>query len=295
MIYDAFPYHHSVIGSMADLDAASVDDVKQFFKTYYAPNNAVLALVGDLDTQATLAKVKKYFGNIPSQTPPKAVDFTEPPKTGDRRATQQDSLARLARIDIAYRFGPSSDADARALSVAGSILAGGGGGGRGGGGGGGNISRLYQLLVQDKEIASSVSARADRRQGPGFFHITATLRPGKTPEEAEALISEEIAKLHSAPVTVKELDRTHIALRRAAEGRLTALSRAQALADAAAVYNDPERVNSEIDAQLAVTAADIQKAARNQLVNANKVVVITTPGASGGGGRGRGGPGGGDY
>jgi predicted Zn-dependent peptidase len=284
LIYDAFPYHHSVIGSMSDLDAASVDDVKQFFKTYYAPNNAVLALVGDLDTQATLAKVKKYFGNIPAQTPPKAVDFTEPPKTGERRAALQDPLARLARIDIAYRFGPSSDADGRALSVAASILAGGGGGfgGRGGGGGGGNISRLYQLLVEDKEVASNVSARADRRQGPGFFHITATLRPGKTPEEAEALISEEIAKLHSAPVTAKELDRSHIALRRAAEARLTALSRAQALADAAAVYNDPERVNSEITAQLAVTAEDIQKAARDQLINANKVVVVTTPAASSG-------------
>jgi len=297
LIYDGFPYHHSVIGSMADLDAASVDDVKAFFKTYYAPNNAVLALVGDLDTQATLAKVKKYFGNIPAQTPPKAVDFTEPPKTGEpRRTTIQDPLARLARLDIAYRFGPASEADARALSVAASILAGGGGGfGGRGGGGGGNISRLYQLLVQDKEIASNVSARADRRQGPGFFHISATLRPGKTPAEAEALISEEIAKLQTAPVTAKELDRTHMALRRAAEGRLTSLSRAQALADAAAVYNDPERVNSETDAQLAVTAADIQKAARNQLVEANKVVVITAPGASGGGGRGgRGGRGGGD-
>src|SRR5581483_9691128 len=113
MIYDAFPYHHSVIGSMADLDAATVDDVKQFFKTYYAPNNAVVALVGDLDTQATIAKVKKYFGSIPSQTPPKAVDFTEPPKNGERRATMTDPLARLARIDIAYRFGPKSEDDAR--------------------------------------------------------------------------------------------------------------------------------------------------------------------------------------
>jgi len=165
--------------------------------------------------------------------------------------------------------------------VAASILAGGGGfGGRGGGGGGGNISHLYQLLVQDKEIASNVSARAERRQGPGFFHISVTLRPGKTPEEAEALVSEEIARLHSAPVTPKELDRAHISLMRAAEARLTALSRAQALADAAAVYNDPARVNTEIQKSLAVTAADIQKAARDQLIAANKVVVITQPGST---------------
>src|SRR5579872_3067738 len=85
LVYDAFPYHHSVIGSMADLDAASVDDVKQFFKTYYAPNNAVLALVGDLDTKDTLTRVKKYFGGIPRQDPPKPVDLTEPAKDGERR------------------------------------------------------------------------------------------------------------------------------------------------------------------------------------------------------------------
>src|SRR5579863_3906504 len=81
LVYDNFAYHHSVIGSMDDLDAASVDDVKQFFKTYYAPNNAVLALVGDLDTKETLAKVKKYFGTIPRQTPPTPVNLAEAPRT----------------------------------------------------------------------------------------------------------------------------------------------------------------------------------------------------------------------
>jgi len=99
LIYDNFAYHHSVIGSMGDLDAASVDDVKQFFKTYYAPNNAVLALVGDLDTKETLAKVKKYFGDIPRQDPPQPVDLTEAPKSGERRATVEDKLARLTRLD----------------------------------------------------------------------------------------------------------------------------------------------------------------------------------------------------
>jgi len=287
LIYDNFAYQHPVVGSMEDLDAASVDDVKQFFKTYYAPNNAVLALVGDLDAKETLAKVKKYFGSIPRQDPPKPVDLSESPKNGERRGTLQDPLARLTRLDIAYRIPPSGSPDARALAVAASVLGGGGGGFGGRGGGGGNNSRLYQKLVQEKEIAVQVSASTDRRAGPGMFHISATLRPGKTPEEAEGLISEEIARLHAEAVSAKELQRVHMSLLRSAEGRITALSRAQALADAAAVYDDPNRVNTETELQLAVTAADIQKAAKADLVMANRVVVVTQPGGGRSGGRNR--------
>jgi zinc protease len=289
LVYDNFAYHHSVIGSMEDLDAASVDDVKQFFKTYYAPNNAVLALVGDLDTKDTLAKVKKYFGNIPRQTPPVPADLTEPAKNGERRGKLDDPLARLTRIDLAYRIPPSSTPDARALAAAAQILGGGGGGfGGRGGGGGGNNSRLYLKLVQEKELVTNVSCNTDRRVGPGTFHISATLRPGKTPQEVEGLISEEIARLHAEPVTDKELARVRINVRRGAESRLTALSRAQALADAAAVFDDPNKVNTDSDQQLSVSAADIQRAAKAHLITANRVVFVTSPasGAQGRGGRG---------
>ena len=257
-----------------------MDDVKQFFKTYYAPNNAVLALVGDLDTKETLAKVKKYFGSIPRQDPPKPVDLTEPAKSGERRATMEDKLARLTRLDIAYRIPPAGQPDARALSVAASILGGGGGGYGGRGGGGANTSRLYQRLVLEKEVAVQVWCATDRRGGPGYLQISATLRPGKTAEEVEGLISEEIAKLNAEPVTEKELQRARIGLRRGAELRLTALSRAMALADDAAVYDDPNRINTELDSQLAVTAADIQRAAKARLVAADRVVVVTVPAAS---------------
>jgi zinc protease len=284
LIYDNFAYHHPVVGSMDDLDAASVDDVKAFFKTYYAPNNAVLALVGDLNTADTLAKVKKYFGAIQRQPPPKPVDLSEKPLDGERRATLQDPLARLPQIELAYRVPDANSPDTRALGIAASILGGGGGGGRGGRGGGGGTSRLYNLLVEDKEVALNVSAGVERRGGPGIFRVTATLRAGKTPQEAEGLIEEEIAKLYAQPVTSKELQRARIALRRGAENRVTALSRAQALADAAAVYNDPDRVNTEINAELAVTPADIERAAKALLVKSNRVVVVTMP--AGGAGRG---------
>ena len=285
MVYDNFAYHHSVIGSMEDLDAANVDDVKQFFKTYYAPNNAVLALVGDLDTAATLAKVKKYFGNIQRQEPPKPADLTEKPKDAQRRAIINDPLARLTRLDIAYLIPPSGTPDAQALQVAAQILGGGGGGFGGRGGGGGNNSRLYLKLVQEKELVTQVSANTDRRAGPGMFHVSATLRPGTKPEEVEGLIGEEIARLHSEPVSAKELGRVRINQLRAAENRLTALSRAQALADAAAVFDDPNRVNTDPERIMTISAADITRAAKANLVRSNSVVLITQPSGGTQGGR----------
>ena len=243
LVYDNFAYHHSVIGSMEDLDAASVDDVKQFFKTYYAPNNAVLALVGDLDTKETLAKVKKYFGSIPRQDAPEAGG----PDRSRRRAPSaapklDDPLARLTRIDIAYRIPPAGTADTRALAIAASILGGGGGGFGGRGGGGGNNSRLYQKLVRRRKLATQVSAASPTgARARACSTSPPRVRPGKTPEEVEGLISrrdrEAVFGAGDGEGTGARADER--AAQRG-ESRMTALSRAQALADAAAVYDDPE-------------------------------------------------------
>jgi predicted Zn-dependent peptidase len=268
LTYDNFAYKHTVIGSMADLDAASVDDVSQFFKTYYAPNNAVLALVGDLDTKDTLAKVKKYFGAIPRQEPPKPVDLTEPEKNGERRAKIDDKLARLTQLTIAYRVPPITSAETRALSVGSTIL------------GGGESSRLYQKLVKEKEVVSSIFCSVDGRAGPSKLQIQAMIRPGKTAQEVEGLISEEIAKFISSPVAEKELDRTRAGiLRGAVAPRESVLSTAISLADNTALYNDPNRVNTEFEKRRAVTAAEIQKAAQTYMRNANRVVIVTEPAA----------------
>ena len=268
LVYDNFAYKHSIIGSMADLDAASVDDVQQFFKTYYAPNNAVLALAGDLNTKDTLAKVKKYFGPVPRQPAPKLVDLAESERKEERRVKIDDKLARVPRIDIAYRIPESNSPDGRALSVAGSIL------------GGGESSRLYQKLVKEKEVATVVFAGVNGRAGPSKFQITAMVRPGKTPEEVEALISEEISRLNSEPVTDKELQRARTGIRRGALGpRQSALSTAITLADDAALYNDPNRINTDYEKRLAVTAQDVQQAAKTYLRTANRATVITVPAA----------------
>jgi zinc protease len=270
LAFDNFAYKHSVIGSMQDLNAASVLDVRAFFRTYYAPNNAVLALVGDIDAKDTLAKVQKYFGDIPRQEAPKPVDLSEPEMKAERRESMEDQLARLARVVMAYKIPAATNPDASALSALASIL------------GGGDSSRLYQTLVKDKELCSGIGAGSGARMGPGLLQITCTVRPGKTMQEVEAVISSEILKLQNTSVTEAELKRVRTSARRNAVAlRENALARAQQLADSAAMYDDPNRINTTTEKLLAVSAADVQRVAKTYLRDTNRIVFETIPTAPG--------------
>jgi zinc protease len=162
LAYDNFAYEHSVIGSMADLDAATVDDVATFFKIYYAPNNAVLSIVGDVDTKTTLDKVRKYFESIPSQPTPPVPDVTEPPQKEERRATLDDPLARLPRIDMVYKIPPSSSPDYEPLSVLGTILS------------SGRSSRFNENIVRQKQLRFPA-----RTAGPACSASWGWWRPGR--------------------------------------------------------------------------------------------------------------------
>jgi predicted Zn-dependent peptidase len=268
LAYDNPAYKHSVIGSMEDLNAATIEDVRDFFKTYYAPNNAVVAIVGDVNTADVLARVKKYFGDIPRQEPPKPVDLTEKERDAERRTTIEDKLARVPQINIAYRIAPSGHGDYQALSMLSTILA------------GGESSRLYQKLVKEKEVASSVYGYADGRTGPALYHIVATVRQGKSPGDVESLIDEEIARVIAAPVTEKEMLRARSMARRMAIGaRESTLGRAIRLADDAVLHNDPGRINSLLPKQLAITPEQMQQAAKKHLLRNRRVVIHTIPAA----------------
>ena len=144
--------------------------------------------------------------------------------------------------------------------------------------GGGESSRLYQHLLKDKEVVAQIGCGTAGRAGPSKFMVVAFVRPGKTPEEVEGLISEEIAKLNSEPVSDKELERARSGIKRGIPpSRESVLNMAFTLADNTALYNDPNRINTESEKRLAVTAADIQKAARTYLRNSNRVVVVSAP------------------
>src|SRR5437764_1895997 len=287
LMYDNFAYKHDTIGSMTDLNAASIDDVRSFFKMYYAPNNAVLTIVGDFKTTNALATVKKYFENISRQPDPPPVDVTEPEQKAERRASLDDQLARAVRVAIAYKTVPGNTADFYALQVLANVLGGGGGGGFGGGfggGGGGNSSRVYQKLVRDREMVTTVNCNPQETRGVGGFHVTATLRGGVKAEDVEAAIYEEIARVQKEPIADWELQKAkNTARRNFINGLQSSLARANSIGQYAVYYNEPNLINTRLDKVAAVTKEDVQRVANKYLVQTNRTVVVTVPK---GGGRG---------
>lgn len=266
LAYDNPAYEHSVIGSMTDLNAASVDDVASFFKTYYAPNNAVVAIVGDVDSKVALEKVRKAFESIPAQPAPPKVDMTEPKQAAERRQTIDDPLARLPRLDIVFKVPPRMTPDDSALQVLGTVLS------------SGRSSRLFQQIVREQQLAPNVQAGRDGAVGPGLFRVTGTVAPGKTPEALESAIHAEIEKVKAGPIEEWEMEKARNNAKRAVVGGLTSsLTRAIQLADFAANFGDAALINQRVDRIAKVTAGDVQRVARTYLVPENRTVVITMP------------------
>ena len=264
--YDNFAYKHSVIGSMADLNAATVADVQNFFRIYYAPNNAVLTLVGDLDPAEALEKVKKYFGNIPSQPAAPRPDLTEPEHYGERRETIEDPLARLPMILMSFHIPPGNTADNYALQVLANILS------------TGESSRLYQDLVKERQLATSVQAQADPRVGSSLFYVVAVARPGVKVEDLENAIEEEIAAVRKDGVTAAEMEKARAQFRRRQiQARQTDLYTAIRIGEYAVMFNDPNLVNTIFDKYNAVTAEQVKDAADKYLIAREQAVVIDLP------------------
>ncbi|MGA7626149.1 MAG: pitrilysin family protein [Candidatus Acidiferrales bacterium] len=266
LAYDNFAYKHSTIGSMTDLNAATIEDVKDFFRIYYAPNNAVLTLVGDFDPDQALAKIKKYFGSIPSQPTPPKVDLADEPHYGERREIIYDPLARLPEIDIAYHIPPGNTAENYAAQQLAVIL------------GQGESSRFYQHLVKDKQLASKVDVQSDTRIGTSQLYISATPRPGVKVEDLEKGIDNEIAALLKDGVTLAELDKAKVQLlRQFIERRRSDLFTAVMIGNYAVYFNDPNLINTIVDKQSAVTLEEADAAAKKYLVRDQRTVVITYP------------------
>lgn len=266
VMFDNFVYKHSVIGSMEDLNAASVEDVKDFFRIYYAPNNATLALVGDFKSAEALAKIKKNYESIPAQAAPAKVDTTEPEQTAERRYTMEDALAQLALLNIGYKGVIGNTPDAYALQVLATVL------------GGGQSSRLYQRLVKEKQLALSANSFANTRRGPGAFQISANIAPGKKADDVEAVIYEEIARLQQEPIADWELEKARQSAKRSAIGsRQSSLGLAINIVEGATAYNDPNMANTRLAKILAVTKEDVQRVAQKYLQPANRTVGIALP------------------
>jgi predicted Zn-dependent peptidase len=266
LAYDNFAYDHSVIGSMADLNAASIEDVAAFFKTYYAPNNAVLAVVGDVKAEDALARIRRHFESIPSQPAPAPVDMAEPAQTAERRLTLDDPLARLPRIDMVFKIPPALSPDEYPLSVLGTVL------------GGGRSSRLYEQVVRQKQLASNTSAFAGTSRGPGLFRISAMGVPGKTVADVEQALNAEIEKVKTGAIADWEMEKARTAARSDLVSNVqSTLSRAILLSQYALFHDDPGLINTRAERIAAVTVQDVQRVARQYLTRENRTVVITMP------------------
>jgi predicted Zn-dependent peptidase len=256
---------HPTIGSFADLDAASLKDVRAFFEAYYSPDNIIIAIVGDIDLDATRALVSSYFGSMPAKPRPKAADVTEPAPAGERTIKLADAHAKLPALGVAWKGGPERGSDDYyAMLLLGKALF------------SGKSARLYQRLVKEAQVAVSLDgglgfpiSDADEYKAPGAFGGFVVHKREKTPSELKALVETEIAKVAKDGLAAAELDRVKTKFRSDwLRGQETSLGRAQRLLYAALLDGDPEAANRELARFMAVTPEQIRRAAQARLTPA---------------------------
>ena len=261
--YAAHPYKRGVIGSIEDLDAAALEDVRNFHATYYRPDNATLIVAGDFDPAQLDAWVDKYFGRIakPAQEIPR-VSVVEPARAKEARFNTTGPNVPLPATVITYLLPPRKSDDADALRVAEVIL------------GRGESSRLNQSLVYRQQIAAQADAGASLHEDAGLFKVTIITAGEKSAAAAEQAALAELDKFKSEPVTAAELDKArNLLLSDVLGARETAEGQAFALGEAAVSFGDPERVNTGIARLQAVTAAEVQRVAQKFLTAENRVVI----------------------
>ncbi len=268
LMTDYLPYRHTIIGSMADLDAATLEDVRSFYRQHYVPNNATLTVVGDVTTAQIRALAEEYFGDIPrGATPTPLPPASATPRTdGERRAEVPDPLAQLPLMWMAWNTPPANHPDQDALQILAQILS------------TGESSRLYRRLVNQEQAALAFIAQPDTRLGPGSFRMGALPNQGVELSRLEGLIEEEIQKVIQDGVTDREIEKALNQQRAGAiASRLTAQGKAQMLQSYRLFYGSPFEVNRDIERMEAVTADEVRRVARTYLVTENRTVVIAVP------------------
>ncbi|MEK7262918.1 MAG: pitrilysin family protein [Bacteroidota bacterium] len=264
MFPDAHPYHWPVIGYMEDLSAATMEDVQNFFRTYYAPNNASLVIAGDFNEKEARKLIEKYFGEIPrgkSFERPKPIAVTIPQT---QRVMFEDKV-KLPRLFIDWLTAPMQTRDDAVLDVISDILS------------SGKTSRLYKSLVYEKQIAQNVGAYQSGMEIGGQFEIDVTAKPGKTLVEIETAINEEIEKLLKDGVTQKEIDNALTSTEAGLINRLsTVLGKANQLSSYHIFTGDAENINKEMKRFENITPDEVRNIAKKYL-SGNTIVLSIVP------------------
>ncbi len=264
--YDGWPYDHTVIGSMDDLNAAQVSDVKAFFDRYYCPANAVLVVVGDIDPAKTMEMVKQYFGDIPAGEKATFPTWDEPLNKGERRKIVDAPKANVPALFATYLVPPHNHPDSPALALLSSLLA------------EGESSRLHKRLVKDEEAAFAVFGFIDGRMGPSQFRLIAASNAGVDIETCSTLMDEEIEKIKKEGITPAELEKARTKFKADfISGRQTVMQKAEQIHHYILFHGDLAVINSDLDRYLAVTAEDIQRVAGTYLRTDNRTMVVAAP------------------
>jgi zinc protease len=259
------PYYHQVIGSMEDLTAASVNDVRSFFRTYYVPGNATLVVAGDFDRAKTKQLVEQYFGAIPAGEAITRRPAPEVRLTGIKRIAMEAKIQQ-PQLYVSYPTPANFAPGDRELDLLGTVLA------------GGKASRLYKRLVYQMKIAQSVTASQQSQLLASSFEITASPMPGHTLDEILAVIDEEIAALQTKPVDATELDRAKNQLESDTVRSLESLlARAERLQSYNQMLGDPGFLPEDLRRYRAVDAGAIQRVAQQYLKKDARVIVTIDP------------------
>lgn len=266
MIYQNFANAHSTIGSIEDLNAATLDDVAEFFRVYYAPNNAVLVISGAIEIEETKNLVEKYFSEIPGQPKPTPVDVSEPPEVSLKAKIYEDKLAPLPAFLMGWKIPPRNTSEFKALWLGGKLLF------------DGESSRLYQKLVKSEESVTQLFGFIDERRGPSSVILGALPKPGfDTAQIRETMIAEikQISAEGPQPEEMKKL-RNQL-FNDLIRSRQSALSRAMNIAEATLYDDSPEKVNTELDEYLEITPEQIKFAVNKYLNTENHAFLDVVP------------------
>jgi zinc protease len=279
IVYDqAFtvhPYKHPTIGSMKDLEAASIEDVRDFFRTYYVPNNATLVLAGDFDTKEATDQVQKYLGRIPKSSKPVPRDIPrEPPQTKERRVRLEESWP-LPAVVVAHHITFDGHPDSYPLHIASKVLS------------DGDSSRIYRKLVYEKQLALAAFGGGNIIEHPNLFFAVAIVQPGQKPEDATNALIAELDRLKAEPISDAELQQAKNQFARDyILQRESNKDKAGVLGHAVVIHDDIKTADGEFDIFMNTTAADVQRVAQTYFKPENRLVLTIMPRGSGpGGGR----------
>jgi len=268
-----WPNAHNFYGDLTELEAATIGDVRDFFKKYYAPNNAVLVVVGDVDPAEVSGWATKYFADIPKAATPAAPDVTEPPQTKEKRLSQSDKLANLPALAIGWHLPAQTSSDFPAMVLLNTILQ------------GDESSRLYQRLVKEKEISLDWTAAINLYlgnefdyNGPMLLTARTTYKPGHTVDEILKEVDAVVSDVQARGVTAKELADAKVRFRSAYYDQLeSSFGKANLLAAFALFRGDPALINTALQPFESVTPAQAQAVAKKYLVSSNRTVIDRVP------------------